>query len=88
MDKRMTGIVAYITWIGLLIALLAGDWKGAKFHVNQALVIALFGLLSGIPILGWIWSIFMVVCWVLGLLAAINEEEKPVPLIGGIQLLK
>ena len=25
---------------------------------------------------------------IVGLLAAINEEEKPVPLIGGIKLLK
>lgn len=30
----------------------------------------------------------MIVCWVMGLIAAINEEEKPVPLLGGIKLLK
>ena len=88
MDKRATGIVAYITWIGLLIAIIAGDWKGAKFHVNQALVIMLFSLLGVIPCIGWIWAIFMFVCWIMGLLAAINDEEKPVPLIGGIKLLK
>ena len=88
MDKRTTGIVAYITWIGLLIAIIAGDWRAAKFHVNQALVIMLFSLLSIIPCIGWIWAVFMLVCWIMGLLAAINEEEKPVPLIGGIKLLK
>ena len=48
----------------------------------------LFGLLGWIPCIGWIWSIFMLVCWVMGLIAAINQEEKPVPLIGQIQLLK
>lgn len=88
MDKRTTGIVAYITWIGLLIAVCAGDKEGAKFHVNQALVIFLFGLLGVIPCIGWIWEIFIFVCWIMGLIAAINEEEKPVPLIGGIQILK
>ncbi len=88
MDKRVTGIVAYITWIGLLIAVLAGDKEGAKFHINQALVILLFSLLSAIPCIGWIWGVFMLVCWVMGLIAAVNEEEKPVPLIGGIKLLK
>jgi len=88
MDKRITGIVAYITWIGLLIALLAGDWKAAKFHVNQALVITLFSLLSAIPCIGWVWGIFMIVCWIMGILAAINEEEKRVPVIGNITLLK
>lgn len=88
MDTKTTSIVAYITWIGLLIAFCAGDREGAKFHLNQALVIFLFGLLAWIPCIGWIWSIFMLVCWVMGLIAAINQEEKPVPLIGQIQLLK
>lgn len=88
MDTKTTGIVAYITWIGLLIAFCTGDKEGAKFHLNQALVIFLFGLLSTIPCIGQIWGIFIVVCWVMGLIAAINEEEKPVPLIGGIKLIK
>lgn len=88
MNKKTTGIVAYLTWIGLLIAILAGDKEGAKFHVNQALVIMLFSLISIIPCIGWIWGIFMIVCWFMGLIAAINEEEKEVPLIGKIKILK
>ncbi len=88
MDARTTGIVAYLTWIGFLIAVLAGDKDGAIFHVNQALVIMLFSLLALIPCVGWIWGIFMIVCWIMGLIAAINEEEKEVPLIGKIRILK
>lgn len=88
MDAKTTGIVAYLTWIGLIIAVCAGDKNGARFHINQALVIFLFSLLSVIPCIGWIWGIFMVVCWIMGLIAAINEEEKPVPLIGKIVLIK
>lgn len=88
MDKKTTGIVAYLTWIGWLIALLAGDKEGAKFHVNQALVIMLFSLLSVIPCVGWIWGIFMIVCWFIGFIAAINEEEKPIPLLGNIKIIK
>ena len=42
MDKKVTGIVAYLSWIGLIIAFCAGDKEGAKFHLNQALVIFLF----------------------------------------------
>lgn len=55
MDKKTTGIVAYLTWIGLVIAFVAGDKEGAKFHLNQALVILLFSLLSVIPCIGWLW---------------------------------
>ena len=88
MDAKTTSIVAYLTWIGLLIAFVAGDKEGAKFHLNQALVIFLFSLLSLIPCIGWIWSVFMLVCWILGLIAAINQEEKEVPLIGSIRIVK
>ena len=88
MDAKTTRGVAYLTWIGLIIAVCAGDKEGAKFHVNQALVILLFSLLSVIPCIGWIWAIFMLVCWIMGLIAAINQEEKEVPLIGKIRLIK
>ena len=88
MSTKATGIVAYITWIGLVIAFCAGDKEGAKFHLNQALVIFLFGLLSVVPCLGQIWAIFILVCWIMGLVAAINEDEKEVPLIGKIHILK
>lgn len=88
MDTKTTSIIAYITLIGLVIAFAAGDREGAKFHLNQALVIFLFSFLSVIPLLGCIWSIFMLVCWVMGLIAAINQEEKEVPLIGQIKIIK
>ncbi len=88
MDAKTTSIVAYLTWIGFLIAVLAGDKEGAKFHINQALVILLFSLLAPIPCIGWVWGIFMLVCWIMGLIAAINGEEKEVPLIGSIRLIK
>ena len=41
MDAKTTGIVAYITWIGLVIAFVLGDREVAKFHLNQALVVSL-----------------------------------------------
>lgn len=92
MDKKVTGIVAYITLIGWAIAYLVGDKEGAKFHLNQALVLALAELLLGIiaeivPILG-ILGIVVFVLWVMGIVAAIQGKEKAVPLLGGNVLLK
>lgn len=87
MDTKTTSWVAYLTWIGLIIAFCAGDKEGAKFHLNQALVIFLFSLISIVPVIGWMWGIFIFVCWILGLVAAINQEEKEVPLIGSIKIL-
>lgn len=88
MDAKTTSWVAYLSWIGLIIAFCAGDKEGAKFHLNQALVIFLFSLVSFIPVIGWIWGLFMIVCWFMGLIAAINQEEKRVPLIGNITIIK
>ena len=42
MDKQTTSVIAYITWIGLLVAILAGDKEGAKFHVLVSFGVYLF----------------------------------------------
>ena len=96
MDKKATDIIAYLTWIGLIIAFVAGDKEASKFHLNQSLVIWLAGIVCGmifiVPLLGWIVGFvgenFLVVCWFIGLIGAIQGTEKPLPLLGGIQLLK
>ncbi len=95
MNKKVTGIVAYITLIGWIIAFLAGDREGAKFHLNQSLVLLIIelvlGILGKIPVIGLIAGILSIVTfvfWILGLVHAIKEEEKPLPIIGGIQILK
>ncbi len=96
MDKKVTSIVAYLSWIGLLIAFVAGDREGAKFHLNQSLVIWLAGIVLGVvmivPVLGWlvglVGGIFLFICWIIGLVSAIQGQEKEIPLLGKIQLLK
>ena len=100
MDAKTTSWVSYVTFIGWIIAYLAGDKEGAKFHLNQSLVIWLGFLIFSIarvillliPIIGWLallaGYIFLLVVWIMGLVAAINQEEKELPLIGQIKLLK
>ena len=100
MDTKTTSWVSYITFIGWIVAYLAGDKEGAKFHLNQSLVIWLGYIivavasvvLAFIPVIGWLasWAayIYLLVMWIMGLIAAINQEEKELPLIGQIKLLK
>ncbi len=100
MDKKVTSIVAYIAPIGWLIAFLAGDKEGAKFHLNQALMVWILSILSGVvgtvcafvPIVGsiisMVFGIAVLVFWILGLVAACKQEEKEIPIIGGIKILK
>lgn len=103
LNKKITDILAYITPIGLIAAFLIGDRKNSKFHINQALVIWLVGVLAGLvlgfltgfPLIGWIFKIigwgvevFCFLCWFIGLMGAIFGTEKPVPVLGGIQLYR
>lgn len=92
-DGKTIAIIAYITIIGLIIAFLMNNDKKnsfASFHIRQCLGIGLTGLALGvvnvIPILGWLISafgfIFLLILWIIGLVAALNGERKHVPLLG------
>lgn len=96
MDKKTTSIVAYLTLIGTVVALLGGDKEGAKFHINQALVLFLASIIVStvtrfIPLVGGIISLiaslFFLFCWIIGFIAAINQEEKEIPFLGQIKIL-
>ena len=95
MDKKTTDIVAYLTWIGLIIAFVMGDREGSKFHINQSLVIWLagtvVGLVNWIPLIGGligaVGGIFCAACWFIGIISALQGTEKPVPFLGQFKLL-
>lgn len=99
MDTKTTSWVSYITFIGWIVAYSAGDKEGAKFYLNQSAIIwlgylclaAISALLIFIPGLGqliaWAGNIFLIVMWIMGLIAAINQEEKKLPLIGKLKIL-
>ena len=95
MNKMVTSIFAYIGVVFWLIAYIAGDKEGAKFHLNQGLILAIAGvvasILSYIPVIWILGSIISVVCLVfaiLGIISAVKGEEKPLPVIGNIKILK
>lgn len=100
MDKKTTSWIAYLTIIGWIVAYCAGDKEGAKFHLNQSLVIYLGELcvlvasviVVFIPVLGvlavWVANIYFFVMWIMGLIYAINQEDKELPIIGTIKILK
>ena len=88
MSKKLTDVVAYLSWIGLLIASVAGDRENCKFHLNQSLVIWLAAtIFSWIPVIGWICGLFCALCWFIGIINAICGVEREVPLIGQVRLI-
>lgn len=91
-EGKNIAIIAYITIIGLIIAFVMNNDKKnpfASFHIRQMLGITLLGIalvivmsLINIYILGLVVNLFIVVLWVLGLIAAIQGQKKPIPLLG------
>ena len=77
------------------MAYFAGDREEAKFHLNQALVVNLafivLWILGYIPIVRWfVWiiRILLFIMGVLGVIYAIQDQDKEIPLLGIIKLLK
>lgn len=92
-EGKTIAIVAYITIIGLLIAIILNNDKKnsfAAFHIRQGLGIGLTGLVLGmiaiIPLLGWlifvVGSFLLLIMWIMGLFSALNGKEKTVPVLG------
>lgn len=92
-EDKTVAIVAYITLIGFIIALIMHGSKKTQlgsFHLRQMLGIVLTGIASYIlifiPILGWIAlpivGILNLIMWIMGLIAAANGEMKPAPILG------
>ena len=86
------GILAYLSIIGLIIVAVSEPnvekSEYLKFHFNQALVILLFSLLSGIPFLGWIWAIFIIVCEIMAIVYAAKGQAKSATFFGNIKIIK
>jgi uncharacterized membrane protein len=96
-NGKTVAIVSYITLIGWIIALVMhGNNKTSlgAFHLRQSLGIMILAiavsiiraLLFFIPFIGWAigacLSLGILILWILGLIAAINAEKKPVPVFG------
>jgi len=92
-DPKVIAILAYVTFIGWIVALVLNSSKKselATFHLRQSLGIILLALVSGfafiVPLLGWLvgWAgyILTFVLWIIGLISAVNGEQKEVPVLG------
>ena len=93
--NRTIGILAYILFLIPLLA--AKDSKFAMYHANQGLVlfivaVAMQVFANFVPFLGTLLANLCMLAalafTVIGIINASKGEMKPLPLIGGISLLK
>ncbi len=92
-DIQDNKVIAALSYLGLLllVPLLAKkDSPFCQFHAKQGLVLliawVIIGAVSVIPILGWIvgiiGSLFLFVCFIMGLVNALSGQASELPLIG------
>lgn len=86
MDGKTKAIIAHITLIGWIIALVINmndKDEFASYYIRQLLGLYLSAIiLTFIPIIGWIVSIVIFIFWILSLIGAIQGEKKETPIIG------
>lgn len=95
-NEKVMAILAYLGVLVIIPILVAKDSDFVMYHANQGLVlfiaeIILFAI-GIVPILGWLISflgyIGAMVLAIMGIINAVNKKKKPLPLIGGYQLLE
>jgi uncharacterized membrane protein len=96
-EDRTVAILAYITIIGFIIAIVIHNGKKTAlgaFHLRQTLGLIVTAIvtwvacvvLAFIPILGWLaiivaWIGFFIM-WLTGLIAAASGQQKPTMILG------
>ncbi len=101
-DINTNKVYAVLAYLGILVLIplfVSPKSEFARFHANQGLVLLLTNILFGVfkLIMGgsilltlgyFIISMMLFVFSILGIITAAKGEKKPLPIIGGIQILK
>lgn len=98
MDAKTTAWVSYLTLIGWIVAFVQHSNMKEKsslvvFHLRQMfglivlyaaiwILYSTFIFVPGLWSLRWVLQVGLFVLWLIGLLGAVNGEERPVPLLG------
>lgn len=96
MNNKTLSIISYITPFGWIIAYLLGKDNAdslLKYHLRQSLGLMIISILFNIvmrilvsisPALGFlgIVGLLIIIFWILGIINAANNAEKPVPVFG------
>ncbi|MBE6881423.1 MAG: hypothetical protein IJF04_06965 [Oscillospiraceae bacterium] len=98
--NKLLAAISYIWILCIVTILCAKDDAFARYHANQGLVLLIANIasvvagfiLGFIPFVGgiisWIISIALFVLMILGIVNAATGKMKPLPLIGGIEIIK
>ncbi|WP_423128426.1 hypothetical protein [Gaoshiqia sp. Z1-71] len=86
MSSQLKAIVAHITLIGWIIALILNNTEKdelTSFYLRQTLGIYLLGLVGTIiPAIRVIVGVVVFILWIISLIGAIQQKRNEIPVIG------
>jgi len=85
-DGKNIGIIAHITFIGWIIALVmnsSNKTEFGSFYIRQMLGLLIIAMVTTwIPFLNLVMWLVLLVAWIMSLIAALGGEMKPTFLLG------
>ncbi len=84
-EEKFFAILSYISLLFLIPLLLKKDNKWIHRHAKQGFILFLAGFLVWIPLLGWIWGIYLFVVWIIVIIKVlIGAPFWKIPIVGTI----
>lgn len=85
-DGKNIGVIAHITFIGWIIALVmnsSNKTEFGSFYIRQMLGLLIIAIITvWIPFLNLVMWLVLLVAWIMSLVAALGGEMKPTFLLG------
>ncbi len=96
-DGKTIAIISYFSAVGWIIAFIlynSNKSQLAAYHIRQSLCLLLCGIACAVIYYILLFTVFffalfvgilalgLFVLWIMGLISAINGQEKPIPVIG------
>jgi uncharacterized membrane protein len=90
-NNKLYSILAYICPLWIIGLVAAKDDPDVKFHVNQGIVLTIGWVIAGflsLIFIGFILYIPLAIFAIMGIINANKGEQKELPLIGKIKIIK
>jgi uncharacterized membrane protein len=100
MNRKTISIISYLTIVGWVISFVVyhngGRSSFAQYHLKQSFGLGIFGVILGIifipiipidPIISTLFTILgfgILIVLIFGIINALNQKRKPIPLIGSM----
>ncbi len=85
-ESRIFATLSYLSVFSLVTLIFRRYDDYALYHARQGLALLIYGvvadLLGAIPGIGWIFTVFRVICIFRGMINASNGKKEPLPYIG------